>query len=161
MERPIFSEIGRADNVCPHCSVTLAKLPSRKTKCTSCGAFILVRTRPLDRKRVLVTEEEALRLETEWAAFREFGPVILEAELTAHKVELEKHRRQILKECLDAAKVGVRVGVGILPSPDCAISFAQRKTIYSPNNLPVLPLDGCNRFHIRGCACCYTPIVLK
>ncbi len=42
-------------------------MPQRKTKCIACGNFVLVRTRPTDKKRVLVTEEQAHLLEEQWS----------------------------------------------------------------------------------------------
>jgi uncharacterized Zn finger protein (UPF0148 family) len=64
-----LTAIGNLDNTCPACGTGLSKRPTRKTKCPHCAAFIFVRTRPLDRQRVLVTEEQSLRLEAEWASF--------------------------------------------------------------------------------------------
>lgn len=51
---------------CPYCNQTLEKAPGRKKKCPHCNNFILVRTRPKDEKRVLVTEIEAEEIEKEW-----------------------------------------------------------------------------------------------
>lgn len=62
-----LKDIGKIDSVCPYCENFLSKRPSRKAKCPHCGKFIFVRTRPLDRKRVLVTESEAEAIENQWA----------------------------------------------------------------------------------------------
>jgi len=51
---------------CPSCGVKLEVTPQRKKKCPSCGQYIYVRTRPSDRQRVLVNEEEANRIDDEW-----------------------------------------------------------------------------------------------
>jgi uncharacterized Zn finger protein (UPF0148 family) len=64
-----LTEIGHLDNACPNCGVVLSERPGRKTKCPHCGGFIFVRTRPFDRQRVLVTEEQARLLEAEWSSF--------------------------------------------------------------------------------------------
>ena len=64
-----LTEIGRLDNTCPNCGANLSKRPGRKTKCPHCGGFIFVRTRPYDRQRVLVTEEQSRLLEAEWSSF--------------------------------------------------------------------------------------------
>ena len=61
------TEVGRLDSVCPYCENMLEKRPGRKKKCPHCGNFILVRTRPSDRKRVLVTEEQADFVDEQWA----------------------------------------------------------------------------------------------
>jgi hypothetical protein len=58
--------IGCTKPVCPHCQQGLEKMPARKKKCPSCGEFIYVRTRPADRVKVLVTEEQAAAIEEQW-----------------------------------------------------------------------------------------------
>src|SRR6266567_9122128 len=42
------------------------KIPGAKTKCTQCGQFMYVRTRPEDGARTVVTEAEAHRIEESW-----------------------------------------------------------------------------------------------
>ena len=54
-----YTAIGSLDGVCPHCRSELPVWPARSGPCPFCGGEILVRTRPLDRERVLVTEEQA------------------------------------------------------------------------------------------------------
>ncbi|MHC3130322.1 MAG: hypothetical protein IBV52_09640 [Candidatus Bathyarchaeota archaeon] len=51
------------DTKCPYCNASLYPVPTRKKKCPSCGEFIYVRTRPSDRQRILVTDEEAKSLD--------------------------------------------------------------------------------------------------
>lgn len=51
---------------CPYCQNALKKVPGAKTKCSRCGQFMYVRTRPEDRARVVVTEAEAHRMEEDW-----------------------------------------------------------------------------------------------
>ena len=68
-------QIGMNDNslqpsaptpVCPSCGVKLEVTPQHKKKCPSCGQYIYVRTRPSDKQRVLVNEEEANRIDDPW-----------------------------------------------------------------------------------------------
>ena len=54
----IFVEIGEIDS-CPYCNKKLEIIPKAKKKCPHCGKYILSRTRPLDRKKVLLTENQA------------------------------------------------------------------------------------------------------
>jgi hypothetical protein len=68
--RPALSEIGRLDSACPACGEALARRPERKTICPQCGAAIFVRMRPFDRKRVLLTEPQASKIEVEWTALQ-------------------------------------------------------------------------------------------
>lgn len=159
MSVPKFSEIGRVDNVCPTCRSNLERRPDRKQPCPRCGNLIFVRTRPLDRKRVLLSAADVEKLEIEWKVFHEFGSPISPEQLSVHVAELGKHRRQFLLECSEAWKVGVKVRAQIIPTQGCAVSVDQAKKIYWPAELPNLPLEGCERFPERGCACCYVPVV--
>ncbi|MGD0187991.1 MAG: hypothetical protein ABSC25_22465 [Roseiarcus sp.] len=79
-----LTEIGRLDNACPNCGAILAVRPGRKAKCPHCGNFIFVRTRPIDRQRVLVTEKQATQLEAEWSGFTR---VRIEPSLDRHAME--------------------------------------------------------------------------
>jgi DNA-directed RNA polymerase subunit RPC12/RpoP len=63
-KRPsLLQKIGDVEPKCPYCGHTLEKKPVRKKKCPSCGNFIFVRTRPSDRQKVLVTEQQAAQIE--------------------------------------------------------------------------------------------------
>lgn len=59
--------IGNAHATCPHCGKHLDKMPGRKKKCPHCEHFMFVRTRPSDKQRVLVTEEQVERIEELWS----------------------------------------------------------------------------------------------
>jgi hypothetical protein len=89
-----YTALGRLEGVCPHCRTELPVWPARSGPCAHCGGEILVRTRPLDRERVLVTEAEAEALEAEWELFRERGggsplrPLLNEDELEAERASL-------------------------------------------------------------------------
>lgn len=65
-----------SETLCPYCGTAFDRPPQRKTKCKSCSNFVLVRTRPSDRKRVLVTSEQAAALEQEWSQNYEYSRVI-------------------------------------------------------------------------------------
>ena len=52
---------------CPYCGKSLPKFPYRKTRCKNCGNYMYVRTRPSDRKRILVREDNIEELESQWA----------------------------------------------------------------------------------------------
>lgn len=90
----VYTAIGRLEGVCPHCRAELPAWPTRSGPCADCGAEILVRSRPLDRERVLVTEAEAEALEMQWELHRERGggsplrPLLNEEELEAERVQL-------------------------------------------------------------------------
>jgi len=54
---------------CPYCKAPLPKFPTAKTKCKKCGQFIYVRTLPLDKSHVVVTEIEASAIDKEKRTF--------------------------------------------------------------------------------------------
>jgi len=56
---------------CPYCKNFLNKIPSKKTKCQNCGEYMYVRTRPSDRARVLVTKQQADKIEEQWNEYHE------------------------------------------------------------------------------------------
>lgn len=59
--------IGSLESKCPSCSHPLDLPPERKTRCPYCGKAIYLRTRPADRKRVLLTEDQAELVKEQWA----------------------------------------------------------------------------------------------
>lgn len=81
LKLPNLKDIGITSPKCPYCNAELAKFPARKTKCKNCGKYIYVRTRPLDRKKVLLKENELELLEEEWEKER----YINERQNTPHK----------------------------------------------------------------------------
>jgi hypothetical protein len=89
-----YTAIGRLDGACPHCRRELPTWPTRSDPCPLCGNEILLRARPLDRERVLVTEADAETLEAEWELFRERGgasplrPLLNDDELEAERASL-------------------------------------------------------------------------
>ncbi len=52
--------------ICPHCKKELEQIPQRKKRCPFCKNYIHVRTLPQNRTKVLVTEEEAKKIDLEW-----------------------------------------------------------------------------------------------
>ena len=68
--KKIFSrqkgKVIESESICPYCKYTLEKKPTRKKKCSNCNNFIFVRTLPSTRQKVLVTENEAKKIDLEW-----------------------------------------------------------------------------------------------
>ncbi len=62
-----LTTIGNTEAVCPYCGGRLDKKPGRKTECPKCSRPIYVRTRPLDKQQVLVTEEQKEVIEEQWS----------------------------------------------------------------------------------------------
>lgn len=61
------NDIGNAEPICPYCNETLDKMPGRKKKCPFCGDFIYVRTRPNDKKKILIRKDQISVIEEQWA----------------------------------------------------------------------------------------------
>lgn len=91
--KPRYELLGNTDPICPYCSQTLDKMPGRKKKCPHCGNYIYVRTRPSDNKRVLVTEQDAAKIDEQW--MMEHGTY--DAYL-ANKREFETQKAELAKK---------------------------------------------------------------
>jgi hypothetical protein len=59
--------IGNLESQCPYCAHSLDPRPQRKSRCPHCGEEIHVLTRPVDRQRVLLTEDQAEKIKEQWA----------------------------------------------------------------------------------------------
>lgn len=55
-----------SEQKCPYCEAKLLKEPKRGATCKKCGKVFHVVTRPSDRKKVIVTEEEQRVFQEEW-----------------------------------------------------------------------------------------------
>jgi len=51
---------------CPYCHRELPKFPLRKSKCPYCKEVIFIKRRPSSKRKILVTKEEAEKIEKEW-----------------------------------------------------------------------------------------------
>ena len=102
-----LKEIGELDK-CPYCKKTLDKIPTRKAKCPFCSNYIYSRTRPSDRKKVLVTEKQKEEIEEQWTKYyeiREESNLMENPEFVSVKKELTK---QFGKEpSINDVKLGV------------------------------------------------------
>jgi len=67
--------IGLTDATCPYCNHNLGNMPGRKKRCPTCRNEIFVRTRPQDRARILVREDELPAVENLWAVHRATQPI--------------------------------------------------------------------------------------
>ena len=86
------SGIGETDK-CPCCKEKLNKIPKRKSKCPHCNEYIYSRTRPSDRKKVLVTEKEKEEIELEWSRYhetREYSDLMENDDFSSAKEDLTK-----------------------------------------------------------------------
>lgn len=88
-----MKDIGNVNDICPHCSKPLTKRPQKKAKCPHCGEFILVRTRPTDRKRVLVTEDQAKEIEAQWNEMHSVPPPRIDK-----KVGFDDEKKMLIKK---------------------------------------------------------------
>jgi hypothetical protein len=75
-----YESLGNTEPICPYCAKPLDKMPGRKTKCPFCANFIYARTRPADKKRVIVTEQDAAKTDEQWKIEGGIeGPPMIEA----------------------------------------------------------------------------------
>jgi ribosomal protein S27AE len=63
-------------NKCPNCGIELIKSPHRKTKCEKCGKYIFTRTLSKARKKVLVTDAAAKKIDKQWEEERELSKIL-------------------------------------------------------------------------------------
>ena len=92
------AQSGQRRPECPSCHEVLPRVPKTKTTCAHCGEFIFVRTRARDNARVVVTAQEAERIEQDWrllAGAPEPALVYL-----ANEAEVEAERDKLKHECL-------------------------------------------------------------
>jgi hypothetical protein len=83
-----FKKIGEIDK-CPYCKNKLDKIPTRKFKCIFCGEYIYIRTRPFDRKKVLVTEVQIEEIEKQWNIYTD------EKKIEERNIDLMKRPKYI------------------------------------------------------------------
>jgi len=62
-------KFGNVDPMCPHCGFKLPTMPKARRKCPQCKNPILLKTRPADRKKVLIKEEERAFAEEQWRLY--------------------------------------------------------------------------------------------
>ena len=62
----IFSKKNDEKPVCPHCKGILTDKPTKKKKCSLCKKDIYVRTSPITKEKILVTESEAKKIDSDW-----------------------------------------------------------------------------------------------
>lgn len=65
--KELFEPIGNVKPLCPYCNFYLEKMPARKKACPNCKEFIFVRTRPYDRKKVLVTDKQVEEIQEQYS----------------------------------------------------------------------------------------------
>ncbi len=85
-----YIKIGKISE-CPYCNKKLNKIPKRKSKCIFCNKYIFVRTRPLDKKKVLIKEVELNIIDREWFKYnqeKEYNQLLNDPEFLLSKKEL-------------------------------------------------------------------------
>lgn len=140
------------DNSCPHCGTAFERPPQRKTKCKSCAGVVLVRTRPADRKRILVTPAEAEAIEQDWARKYDYERVVR----TNHPdFEVEK---AALTEKFGGAPKDTDVMWSILNKERLHNSARAKWGLYRNNTLDMADvlrvegrLEGAVRFYLEVC----------
>jgi DNA-directed RNA polymerase subunit RPC12/RpoP len=65
VESSRYTAIGTTTPACPYCNFQFDNMPKSKRQCPNCKKTIYNRTRPLDNKKVLLTEDQLVILEDE------------------------------------------------------------------------------------------------
>ncbi len=85
--------------ICPYCKATLKKTPQRKTKCPFCEKPIFVKSTPTDRNKHLMTEEEAIEVESKWAEHHEKERIIRSLQaIGSTEKDLEKEQKSFFEK---------------------------------------------------------------
>lgn len=66
-DKPKLRYIGVTSPTCPFCEQSLEKMPEQSQKCPHCGEYVYVRVRPIDERRILVTESQIQIVDEQWA----------------------------------------------------------------------------------------------
>jgi hypothetical protein len=111
-----FPEIGRLDAICPYCGAALDKFPGRKKKCPTCSKYIYVRTRPSDRRKVLVTEDEATEIEIQYDAISGIDTRDIEYRFTNEDAALFATRKLEMANALGREPENWQVAIDIFES---------------------------------------------
>jgi ssDNA-binding Zn-finger/Zn-ribbon topoisomerase 1 len=94
---PDCKTVGETGAVCPNCKIELEKKTSRKKKCPHCKKYIYSRTRPYDKKKILVTEVQIEIIEEQWAIINGQHDLFLKEKRRMEKIA-EKLRNRSGKE---------------------------------------------------------------
>ena len=94
---PRITPIGNPNPRCPYCGKSLGKMPSRKRPCPHCGKSFVVRTRPYDSKKVLVTTEQVGQIEEQWSIVNGIHDQYLSSR-TEQKIAHERAKSQLTKQ---------------------------------------------------------------
>jgi tetratricopeptide (TPR) repeat protein len=82
---------------CPYCHESLPRMPRRKSICHRCGESICLRTRPGESETLLVTEDEAKKIDEEWEWSRKVSTwlrILGRYGLTVDEYELRRKRNR-------------------------------------------------------------------
>lgn len=111
---PKKSDIGNTEPVCPYCDHQLGKMPGRKKRCPGCDQHMLVRTRPRDRKKILIREDQAILIEEQWSIANgthdEFLAARREYEAERNRLQKQLGREPTASE-IEWAKLTKELGV--------------------------------------------------
>ncbi len=115
--KPKYQTLGNTEPVCPYCHRSLAKMPGRKTKCLFCANYMYVRTRPVDKKRVVVTEQDAAKIDEQWK---------IESGVVVDQSSAQTYEGSPMVEAIKYAQAkGVQMAAKYELTPDSANRLAQ------------------------------------
>lgn len=82
---------------CPYCKKELQRVPTRKTPCPFCKKFIVVRTSPKTKERILVTEKQAKDIDEQWHEIAQVNSQIRFVKQMVGEEEFFSHQEKLRK----------------------------------------------------------------
>ena len=67
IERTKGSAPSQTKPICPYCDSPLKRMPGRQITCPNCGNAITVRSRPSDRQKIVIRDDQILEVEEQWS----------------------------------------------------------------------------------------------
>lgn len=149
-----MDEIGLEEPYCPHCGGQLARFPLRKTSCPHCAGIILSRTRPDDRRKIIIRPDQEAQLEAQWEAAgevidtlreyaahfpEEFRPIVQAVQNGAVKAS-EVDTEAMFAFAMRLAHDRMHDGIYVWTCPFChSVSDPEPAKITDPVDNPVTP----------------------
>lgn len=146
---------------CPYCEVALKKMPTRKTKCKTCGQVIYIKSTPCNRTKRLMTEAQANDADRQWHERHQADKTSRHVQVYGvppprnRGEQLALGRAVAQKELERARRVGktAEICVGRDGCAECKELEGQIWSIDDALRRMPIPLANCIRFQ-RGAACC-------
>jgi hypothetical protein len=99
--KPKLTYIGTTGSVCPFCEHALKTMPEQSQKCPHCGEYVYVRSRPIDERKILVTESQIQIVDEQWAIADGTYEEMMERKHNLANERVNLNRKSDLEKSLD------------------------------------------------------------